>query len=101
MKFEKSKHSIRFTIERDFNLLAVRNMKSLINDTKNVFIDLTASKLVDSEAIIFIHRLLKKGVSVHVKNPPKIFYEVVQILGLENEWNLSEMVDRESDRIYD
>lgn len=101
MRYEKTRqarHRIRFILERDFNLLTVQHIEQLLRDETEVDIDLAASHFVDSEALVLIDRLQREGRQVKLFNPPRIFYEAVHILGLEQAWNLDKLVDRSSHR---
>ncbi len=95
MHYKKSKEKLEVTLTGDFNLNAVRHISELLNDRTELNIDLKNSRFVNSKAIIFLHNLMieEKGVIVRLKNPPKLFFKLLQILGLHKAWNLDEIVE--------
>jgi len=98
MHYTTSKNSIDIQLDKDFNLVAAQQIDALVGSKNNVRLDLTHARLVDSEAIAMLHRYMLEGRRVILKNPPKIFYEVIRILGLHTHWNLDELIDPSSDR---
>lgn len=95
MQYKKTKQKLEVELPGDFNLNAVRIISELLNDRTELNIDLKKSRFVNSKAIIFMHNLMKneKGVTVKIKNPPRLFFEHLQILGLHNVWKLDEIVE--------
>lgn len=58
-----------------------------INKNTNLLkIDLTECKIIDSEGIIFLHQWQKEGKELHLINPPEVFFELLEILELDNSW---------------
>ncbi len=92
MKYEKKKQSLLVELEGEFNLDAVRKISEVLGEQEELVIDLSRSAFVDSNAIVFIHRLMEKGTGIQLENPPEIFYEVIQILGLHQKWDLNRLV---------
>lgn len=95
MQYKKSSHKLEVTLTGDFNMNAVRRVSELLNDRPELCIDLKNSRFVNSKAIIFMHQLMNREtqVKVKLKNPPKIFFELLHILGLHEIWNLDEIVE--------
>lgn len=95
MQYKKDKHRIEVELPGDFNLNAVRLISEQLGDRKHLRIDLSNAHFVNSKAIIFLHKLIfsEKPVTVRLKDPPKLFFELLQTLGLHNEWNLDEIVE--------
>lgn len=77
-------------IPRNFNLW-VKNMieNRLGKEVTQLIVDLTRCKIVDSEAVIFMYEWQNNGHTLILVNPPEIFFEIVDILELENEWQLN------------
>lgn len=94
MHYKKSKSKLEVTLPGDFNLNAVRRISELLHDRSELHIDLKNSRFVNSKAIIFLHNLMReeRGVIIRLKNPPKLFFKLLQVLGLHKEWNLNEIV---------
>lgn len=94
MKVAKSKQRLEVILEGDFNLNSVGEISSLLKDRLALSIDLTNARFVTSKAIIYLHNLMQTDppVNVQIKNPPKIFFELLKTLGLHNVWNLEEIV---------
>lgn len=85
---------IRLT--RDFNLLTVRELERSYKDCERFEFDLSSCRFIDSEAIIYIHRLIHSGIEVRLLHPPPILKECLRILELEQVWENNEnlnMVD--------
>jgi len=93
MNVKKTKNSLQVALTGDFNLNSVRQISGLLSDRNELIIDLTHSRFADSKAILFLDELLKKGNSVRLKNPPKIFFEVLHILGLHESWDLKKIIE--------
>ena len=94
MKVEKNKHKLDVILEGDFNLNAVRQISSLLKDRTELTIDLINARFVTSKAVIYMHGLMyaDSPVTIKIKNPPKIFFELLKALGLHKMWNLEEIV---------
>jgi ABC-type transporter Mla MlaB component len=75
-------------------LLTARQVEKLAADAETVDIDLSRSKIVDSVAIVTLHRLVSSGKKVTLVNPPRIFGEAVRALGLDEVLKLDEMVTK-------
>ena len=84
MTYEKDGDTLRITLHRDFNLLTARKVRRLCGDVNAVYIDLSRSKFVDTEGIIVLFELIRGGKTVRLHQPPAIFFEVIDILGLES-----------------
>lgn len=94
MKVTKNKQKLEVILESDFNLNAVRQISSLIKDRSELSIDLVNARFVTSKAIVYLHNLMHADKQIHVrlKNPPKIFFELLKTLELHDVWNLEEIV---------
>jgi hypothetical protein len=94
MDYEIEKRTLRVRLIRDFNLLTARQVEKLAVEADVVDIDLSRSKIVDSVAIVTLHRLVTSGKRVTLVNPPKIFGEAVRALGLDDVLKLDTMVTK-------
>jgi ABC-type transporter Mla MlaB component len=94
MDFEIEQRTLRVRLIRDFNLLTARQVEKLAADAEAVDIDLSRSKIVDSVAIVTLHKLVSSGKKVTLINPPRIFGEAVRFLGLDDVLKLDEMVTK-------
>ena len=92
MDYEIKQRQLHVRLIRDFNLLTARRVEKLADEADTVDIDLTRSKIVDSVAIVTLHRLVSSGKKVTLVNPPKIFGEAVRVLGLDDILKLDELV---------
>ena len=93
MDFNQSGSRLDVKLQRDFNLLTTRKIARLADEVDEIHIDLTNSRLVDSEALMLLYRLVRAGKQVKLKSPPPILNEIIHILGLEPVLNLKEMVE--------
>jgi len=94
MKTEKNKQRLDVILQGDFNLNAVRQISSLLKDCTELSIDLINARFVTSKAVIYMHNLMHADipVTVQIKNPPKVFFELLKTLGLHKVWKLEEIV---------
>lgn len=95
MKAEKNKQQLEVALPGDFNLNAVRMISEKLEDRRELRIDLANSRFINSKAVIFLHKLMHAETPVHVrlKNPPRIFFELLKTLGLHKVWNLDEIIE--------
>jgi len=94
MKYKKTKNRLTARLTGDFNLDAVREIKNILDDRNELYIDLERAHFVDSEAIIFLHNLIQNQKKVRLKNPPRVFFDALRILGLHKTWDLKTIVER-------
>lgn len=66
-----------------FNSYYVISIKDKLDNVDDVIFDLSNCEIVDSEALKLIFQLKKEGKKVEVKNPPEIFYKILNILNLK------------------
>jgi anti-anti-sigma regulatory factor len=100
VEYETEGGRLRIRLRRDFNLVTARQLERLMEqeDPEEVRIDLSRARLVDSEGIIALHRLLESGRKVRLLDPPDIFFEVVRVLGLEEHLDLEALVEERNGR---
>jgi anti-anti-sigma regulatory factor len=98
MDYEKQKNTIKIKLTGDFIYPNVVKIEKLLEDIDEgdldtIFIDLTQSKIVGSEAVKFLYKLKNRGFKIKLKNVPEIYYEVLKILELENYFKDVEIVN--------
>jgi ABC-type transporter Mla MlaB component len=94
MDLERHGDTLTIRVRRDFNLMAVRHLKYHLEDATRVRIDLRRARLVDTEAVMALVRLMKSGLTIRLLDPPAIFYEVLEVLELEEAFDVEELVER-------
>jgi len=92
MQYKKSKEKLHVKLTGDFNLKATCDIEKLMSDRPELFVDMSECRFADSNAIIFLEKLLNSHKKVQIINPPDIFFEVVSILGIHKKWDLDKMV---------
>lgn len=93
MDFVQTGSRLDIRLKRDFNLLTTRKIARLAEDADTISIDLTQSRIVDSEALMLLFRLVRAGKQISLKNPPPILDEIIHILGLEPIFDLEKLVE--------
>ncbi|MDR8389648.1 STAS domain-containing protein [Aliifodinibius sp. S!AR15-10] len=94
MHYHKNTNRLTVELQGNFNLDVVRKIENLPLEQKDLYIDLEQSRFVDTEAIIFLHKLIQNQQVIRLKNPPKLFFEALRILGLHKVWDLKNIVER-------
>ena len=92
MKYEYAGNSLNIELLRDFNLLTSRQVEHLAAKAEVVTIDLSNAKIVDSESIAVLYKLIKAGKIIYLQHPPEILAEVIEVLGLGEVLDLEKMV---------
>lgn len=95
MDLERHGDTLTVRVRRDFNLMAVRHLKYHLEDATRVRIDLRRARLVDTEAVMALVRLMNTGLTIRLLDPPAIFYEVLEVLELEEAFDVENLVERE------
>ena len=95
MQYKKEKNRLEVVMSGDFNLNAARKISNLLKERRELLIDLKHAHFVNSKAAIFLHKLMRKDppVQVRLKNPPKVFFELLTTLGLQQSWALDEIIE--------
>lgn len=94
MDLERHGDTLTVRVRRDFNLMVVRHLKYHLDDATRIRIDLRRARLVDTEAVMALVRLMKAGFTIRLLDPPAIFYEVLEVLELEEAFDLENLVER-------
>ena len=82
---------LQVKVELSLNLLTRRSIEKLADDAEHVIIDLSTTKIVDSEGVILLWQLNKKNKNVSLIKPPAILFDIVDILGLSNEIRIQQI----------
>ncbi len=98
MDYEKRRNVVRISLSGDFNYPNVLKIEKLLEDIDEgdldtIFIDLTKSKIIDSEAVKFLYKLKKTGFKIKLKNVPEIYYKVIEILELKEYFKDVEVIN--------
>lgn len=91
MEYEKTESELRVRLIRDFNLFTARRIAPLAEDVATVHIDLSRAKIVDSEAVRLLYKLVRSGKRVTLARPPEIMKEVIDVLGLREVLDIDAM----------
>lgn len=89
----KEGKKLNVTVQGDFNLRTKKMILSRLNPAVNsLTINLIECERIDSEGVIFLHRWLQKGNTLLLIEPPAIFFEILEILNLEEAWDLEKII---------
>jgi anti-anti-sigma regulatory factor len=94
MDLERHGDTLTVRCRRDFNLMTVRHLEHHLGGAKRVRVDLARARLVDTEALMLLHRLREHGVEVRLLEPPPVFYEILEVLELESHFDVDTLVER-------
>lgn len=83
MDYERDGDTVTIHLRRDFNLLTARHLRQIAQGAERVRVDLSQARLVDSEALAALWALQNDGTHVILVEPPALFYEAVEVLDLE------------------
>lgn len=84
MDFERDGDVLTVHFRRDFNLLTARHLRQIAQGAREVRVDLSRTRLVDTEGLCALHALQSNDVQITLLDPPEMFYEVVDVLDLED-----------------
>ena len=95
MQFKKTKNRLEVKLSGDFNLNTMQKISEKLDDRDELTIDLKRAHFVNSKSTIFMHNLMHRDppVTLRLKNPPKVFFELLSTLGLQHVWNLDEIIE--------
>ncbi len=95
MEIEEKNKKLTVRLFRDLNLLAARRILSMSREAEEVLLDFEKTNIVDSEGVILIFKLIKKGKKVVLRKPPEILHEIWRILFLEDVIDLKKLTSEE------
>ena len=79
-------------LESDFNWMAVQQIEPLAADAKRVHIDLSAARLIDTEALMLIDRLQRASKTVRLHDPPPLLHDLIDMLELQSVFDVDTLV---------
>lgn len=86
----KSEDTLKVTLLNNFDILTRNKIESrATKEIENLEIDFSNCKILDSEAVIFMYRWNKSGKTLKLINPPDILFEILDILELNDIWQLN------------
>lgn len=91
MKYELKNKRFKVELMRDFNFLTAKKISELTVDADEISIDLSRSKIVDSEAIKSMLLMVKSGKKLKIIRPPDVLFETIKILKLESLLNKNDV----------
>ncbi len=83
MKWEKVNGKLKVQLLGSFNLLRVKNLEKLYRNCKELEIDLSRSRFVDTEAVAFLYRLKLEKFPFRLVNPPEVLNELLKVLNVK------------------
>jgi len=83
MDYERDDGTVRVRFRRDFNLLTARHLRQVTQGAEHVRVDLSDARIVDTEALAALWQMQDDGIRVTLYNPPELFYDMIDALGLE------------------
>lgn len=90
---QKEGKKLKVTIHGDFNLWTKKMIVSRLNPAiDKLDINLINCERIDSEGVIFLHRWMQKGNKLQLVEPPAIFFEILEILNLDNTWDFEKII---------
>lgn len=85
----KKEDILEVKVQGAFNLNVRNHIESRLSpEIVKLRINLSQSRIVDTEAIIFLHQWQKNGKDLELVNPPAILFEILDILELNEVWDL-------------
>lgn len=79
---------VEAVIRRNFNYRIRKMIEGRVGrDTKKLKLDLGRTKIIDSEAVIFLYKWLRDGKSLELVEPPDILFEILDLLEIRKEWD--------------
>ena len=86
-KIHREDDTLTVCINGGFNLW-VKNMitNHIGEEIQNLDIDLTNCKYIDTEGIIFLYEWQQNDQKLQLKNPPEVFFGMLDILELSDSW---------------
>lgn len=84
MDYDRDGDTVTIRLRRDFNLLTARHLHQIAQGAQHVRVDLSQARLVDTEGLCTLRDLQADDVQITLLDPPEIFYEVIEVLELED-----------------
>lgn len=89
----KDGSTLNVTVYSPFNLHTKRMVESRVTqEVETLIINLEHCSLIDSEGVIFLHQWIDSGKSLQLIKPPEILFEILDILEINDAWNLEYII---------
>ena len=82
MHFEAQDDTIIIRLDQHLNFFTARKIERLVEGYDKIILDLQKSRLVDTEGIILIHRLVTSEKDVTLLDAPDVFFKNIEALDL-------------------
>lgn len=92
MKYKLENKHLEIELDGSFNFVAAREIEPLTDGADRVTIDLSQSKIIDSEGVILLYKILSKDKDLKLINPPNVIKEIIPALGLQEVIQLDKLV---------
>lgn len=93
MKHRKEGDKLYVKVEQNLNLITTRQIERMAEEVREVYLDLSDARIVDSEGVVLLYRLLRAGKALHIKEAPEILREILRVLDLEDVIPLERLSD--------
>ena len=91
MKYKLENRHLEIELTGNLNYVAAGEIEPLTVSAHKVTIDLTRSRIVDSEGVILLYKIVSRGKELRLKNPPEILAEIIPALGLQHVLQLEQI----------
>ena len=88
IRFKQKEGKAILNISEDWNWVVSKKLESLKITSKHIIIELEHCRLMDSESIILLNKWIDKGYRIEMKQVPSIYFEIIQILNLEDRFSV-------------
>lgn len=91
MTFKLENKHLEITLDGNLNYVAAQEIEPLTSQARKVTIDLSNARIIDSEGVILLFTIVRRGKILRLKNPPAIIEELIPALGLQEVLRLEEL----------
>jgi len=91
MKHRQEGSKLFLKVEQNLNLITAGHIERLGVEADEIHLDLSEARIVDSEGIILLWKVLREGKKVLLWKPPRILHEMISILELKEFLPLEKM----------
>ncbi len=92
MKYKLENKHLEIELNGSLNFVAAREIEPLTDGAERVTIDLTHSRIIDSEGVILLYKIISRNKELRLKNPPPILGDIIPALGLQEVIQLDKLV---------
>ena len=91
MTFKLENKHLKITLDGNLNYVAAQEIEPLTSQAHQVTIDLSNARIIDSEGVILLFTIVRRGKILRLQNPPAIIEELIPALGLQEVLRLEEL----------